>query len=169
MYRNFICYRGGSSAGILVANEIYAYDVFISHRSTDRKFALSLYNELKNRDGTLNIFISEISLKDIIFDDVKEFQGDKWLLYQLIAECTDYDFKQALEVKKPKSWLKSVSAFANTLGGTLFFGVTNDKVAVGVDNPQTLGEKIFQLINERIKPNSKFLYMLLTETLLTLP
>lgn len=25
MYRNFICYRGGSSAGILVANEIYAY------------------------------------------------------------------------------------------------------------------------------------------------
>ncbi len=26
MYRNFICYRGGSSAGILVANEIYAYN-----------------------------------------------------------------------------------------------------------------------------------------------
>ncbi|MBQ4443230.1 MAG: putative DNA binding domain-containing protein, partial [Clostridia bacterium] len=66
--------------------------------------------------------------------------------------CTDYDFKQALEVKKPKSWLKSVSAFANTLGGTLFFGVTNDKVAVGVEDPQSLGEKISQLINERIKP-----------------
>ena len=31
------------------------------------------------------------------------------MLYQLIAECTDYDFKQALEVKKPKSRLKSVS------------------------------------------------------------
>ena len=74
------------------------------------------------------------------------------MLYQLIAECTDYDFKQALEVKKPKSWLKSVSAFANTLGGTLFFGVTNDKVAVGVVDPQGLGEKISQLINERIKP-----------------
>lgn len=74
------------------------------------------------------------------------------MLYQLIAECTDYDFKQALEVKKPKSWLKSVSAFANTLGGTLFFGVTNDKVAVGVEDPQSLGEKISQLINERIKP-----------------
>ncbi len=74
------------------------------------------------------------------------------MLYQLIAECTDYDFKQALEVKKPKSWLKSVSAFANTLGGTLFFGVTNDKAAVGVEDPQGLGEKISQLINERIKP-----------------
>ena len=31
------------------------------------------------------------------------------MLYQLIAECTDYDFKQALEVKKLKSRLKIVS------------------------------------------------------------
>ena len=54
------------------------------------------------------------------------------MLYQLIAECSDYDFKQTLEVKKTKSWFKSASAFTNTLGGTLFFGVTNDKTAVGV-------------------------------------
>lgn len=33
---------------------------------------------------------------------------DRW-----IAEATECDFKVALEVKKPKSWLKSVSAFAN--------------------------------------------------------
>lgn len=33
------------------------------------------------------------------------------MLYQLIAECADYDFKQALEVKKPKSRVKSVSTF----------------------------------------------------------
>ena len=44
----------------------------------------------------------------------------------LIAECTAYDYKEALEEKIPKSWLKSVSAFANTLGGSLFFGVDND-------------------------------------------
>ena len=37
----------------------------------------------------------------------------------LIAECTAYDFKVMLEEKKPKSWLKSVSAFANGLGGSL--------------------------------------------------
>ena len=37
----------------------------------------------------------------------------------LIAECTSYDYKVELEEKKPKSWLKSVSAFANTLGGSL--------------------------------------------------
>ena len=47
-------------------------------------------------------------------------------LNTLIAECTAYDFKLMLEEKKPKSWLKSVSAFANTRGGSLFFGVDND-------------------------------------------
>ena len=29
----------------------------------------------------------------------------------LIAECSSYDFKEMLERKKVKSWLKSVSAF----------------------------------------------------------
>ena len=35
----------------------------------------------------------------------------------LIGEATEYDKKQAVETKKPKSWCKSVSAFANTSGG----------------------------------------------------
>ena len=47
---------------------------------------------------------------------------DRW-----IAEATECDFKVALEVKKPKSWLKSVSAFANGIGDTLFFGIDNDR------------------------------------------
>lgn len=42
---------------------------------------------------------------------------------RLIAEYTSYDFKEMLERKKVKSWLKSVSAFANTDGGSLFYGV----------------------------------------------
>ncbi len=41
----------------------------------------------------------------------------------LIGEATEYDKKRALELKKPKSWCKSISAFANTLGGTLIFGI----------------------------------------------
>lgn len=45
---------------------------------------------------------------------------------RLIAECTSYDFKEMLERKKVKSWLKSVSAFANTEGGSLFYGVNNE-------------------------------------------
>lgn len=42
------------------------------------------------------------------------------MIEQLVAEATECDFKVALEIKKPKSWLKSVSAFANGIGGTLF-------------------------------------------------
>ena len=36
-------------------------------------------------------------------------------LNEIIGEATDYDKKVALEVKKPKSWCKSVSAFVNIL------------------------------------------------------
>ncbi|MBR6928116.1 MAG: ATP-binding protein, partial [Methanobrevibacter sp.] len=50
-----------------------------------------------------------------------------------IAECTAYDFKLMLEENKPKSWLKSVSAFANGLGGSLFFGIDNDGIVRGLD------------------------------------
>ena len=38
----------------------------------------------------------------------------------LIAECSTYDFKEMLERKKVKSWLKSVSAFANTEASSFF-------------------------------------------------
>lgn len=50
---------------------------------------------------------------------------------KLIAECTAYDFKLMLEEKRPKSWLKSVSAFANGMGGSLFFGVADNREVVG--------------------------------------
>ena len=43
---------------------------------------------------------------------------------KLISECTAYDFKDELERKKIRHWLKSVSAFANTEGGALYFGVS---------------------------------------------
>ena len=40
------------------------------------------------------------------------------MIEQLIVEATECDFKVALEIKKPKSWLKSVSSFSNGIGGT---------------------------------------------------
>jgi ATP-dependent DNA helicase RecG len=55
-------------------------------------------------------------------------------LKTLIAKCTAYDFKVMLEERKPKSWLKSVSAFANGLGGSLFFGIDNDGIVKGLDD-----------------------------------
>ena len=44
----------------------------------------------------------------------------------LISECTAYDYKSMLEEKRPKSWLKSISAFANGQGGSLFFGIDDN-------------------------------------------
>ena len=42
--------------------------------------------------------------------------------HKLIAECSSYDFKEEVERKKTKSWLKTVSAFANGNGGSLYDG-----------------------------------------------
>ena len=73
-------------------------------------------------------------------------------LKKLIAECTAYDFKVMLEEKKPKSWLKSVSAFANGLGGSLFFGVDNDNVIKGLDDIQHICETISSKIRDYMDP-----------------
>lgn len=69
-------------------------------------------------------------------------------LESLISECTAYDFKLMLEEKKPKSWLKSVSAFANGLGGSLFFGIDNDGAIRGVDDMQHVCETISSKIRD---------------------
>jgi predicted HTH transcriptional regulator len=60
-------------------------------------------------------------------------------LKTLIAECTAYDFKVMLEEKKPKSWLKSVSAFANGLGG-LFFGIDNEGIIFASTDTPNVGD-----------------------------
>ena len=70
----------------------------------------------------------------------------------LIAECSAYDFKEMLECKKVKSWLKSVSAFANTDGGSLFYGVNDDGVIVGLENPQADADFISEMIKARLDP-----------------
>ena len=66
----------------------------------------------------------------------------------LISECTAYDFKIMLEEKRPKSWLKSVSAFANGLGGSLFIGVDNDGIVKGLDDIQRVCETISNKIRD---------------------
>ena len=73
-------------------------------------------------------------------------------LNTLIAECTAYDYKEMLEEKKPKSWLKSVSAFSNTLGGSLFFGVDNDGNVKGLDDIQHVSETISMKIRDYMDP-----------------
>ena len=68
-------------------------------------------------------------------------------LEQLIGEATEYDKKVMLEVKKSKSWLKSVSAFANGVGGVLIFGIADDDSVVGISDVK----KTMDVISEQIK------------------
>ena len=44
-----------------------------------------------------------------------------------IFEDRTHEFKSRLDEKEPVSWLKAVSAFANTLGGEIYLGVDNDE------------------------------------------
>ena len=70
----------------------------------------------------------------------------------LISECTAYDFKLMLEEKKPKSWLKSISAFANGIGGSLFFGVDNEGDIKGLADVQSVCETISSKIRDYMDP-----------------
>ena len=85
------------------------------------------------------------------------------MIDRLIAEATECDFKVALETRKPKSWLKSVSAFANGIGGTLFFGISNDREIIGLEDVQANAEAISRLIKERIIPLPEFVLLPINE------
>ena len=78
------------------------------------------------------------------------------MLNRLIVEATECDFKSELERRKPKSWLKSVSAFANGIGGTLFYGVEDDSTVIGLADAQSDAEYISRKIKEHISPVPDF-------------
>lgn len=73
-------------------------------------------------------------------------------IYKLIGEATSYDKKEKLERNKPKSWLKSVSAFANGEGGVLVFGITDDDEVVGLVNAEDDAESISEAIKTKLDP-----------------
>lgn len=69
-----------------------------------------------------------------------------------IGEATEYDKKEMLEERKPRSWLKSVSAFANGIGGALIFGVSDDGSLVGLLDARGISEKISEIIKTKMDP-----------------
>ena len=73
------------------------------------------------------------------------------------AETTNIDYKELVEERKPKSWLKSVSAFANTKGGIILFGVEDETHELkGLENVIKAAEKITELINSKITPLPRY-------------
>ena len=76
--------------------------------------------------------------------------------YNLI-ESTMIEYKENLEERRPKSWLKTVSAFANTKGGTILFGIRNsDKELIGIENASEISSKISEFINAKIQPAPRY-------------
>ena len=72
-------------------------------------------------------------------------------------ESSTIDYKEKVENKKPKSWLKTISAFANSNGGILIFGVRdNDHELIGLTNPIKDSEEISKLINNKIEPLPRY-------------
>lgn len=73
------------------------------------------------------------------------------------VESSNIDFKEKVEYNKPKSWLKSVSAFANSNGGILLFGVRDiDKKLIGLEDITKDSEKVSELINNKITPLPRY-------------
>ena len=74
-------------------------------------------------------------------------------LKDYLGETNLYDKKEKLETKKPKSWLKSVSAFANCRGGKLIFGVKEDNTILGLSDYQETSENISEIIKAKMDPS----------------
>lgn len=78
------------------------------------------------------------------------------IISEIIGETTEYDKKLKVEYKKPKSWCKSISAFANSFGGFLVFGVSDSGEIIGLETPEKDAEVISETIKSRLDPIPEF-------------
>ena len=73
-------------------------------------------------------------------------------LSEYVAEDSLCEKKEAVEKNKPKSWLKTVSAFANGTGGVLIFGISDKDELKGLKDYKKDGEYISEIIKSKIEP-----------------
>ena len=73
-------------------------------------------------------------------------------ILNFIGEATAYDKKEKIERNNPKSWLKSISAFANGEGGTLIFGISDANEIIGLTNVEDDAEFISEVIKTKLDP-----------------
>ena len=74
----------------------------------------------------------------------------------LTAESTTVECKESLNSTKPKSWLKTISAFANTEGGIIIVGVSDKRELLGVENIQKETARAAEVINAHIEPVPRY-------------
>ena len=69
---------------------------------------------------------------------------------EVVTENLNYEFKAVLSSDNPIKWAKTIIAYANGNGGTIFIGVSNDGNAFGIDLDQIDKTKnLIALINNR--------------------
>jgi len=66
------------------------------------------------------------------------------------SESKTLEFKR--DLSSPRPWLKTLVAFANSAGGLLIFGVTDDRRVIGIDQPLDEEERLCNLIADSIAP-----------------
>ena len=84
-------------------------------------------------------------------------RDDSQYIHDLTAqgEHRQQDFKY--EITDAGKLARSVSAFANTEGGHLIFGVKNEpREVVGLENPQAVVSRLTELIKVRIDPTPRY-------------
>ncbi len=69
-----------------------------------------------------------------------------------IGENDRCEKKVCLERKKPKSWLKTVSAFANCEGGVIIWGIDDDDNQIGIEDAKSDSELISSWIKDKMDP-----------------
>lgn len=80
-------------------------------------------------------------------------------------EATQIDYKLSVEAERPRSWLKTVSAFANTKGGHILFGFDNDThLPVGLPDIQKSASCIAEYLASRVEPRLRYELKEITDT-----
>ncbi len=84
------------------------------------------------------------------------------LFSDVIAEDIECEFKAVLNSENPVKWAKTIVGFANSNGGMLFVGVSNDREAFGIDlDGIDKTKNLVAQINDRyIFPHVKLRYMM---------
>ena len=67
-----------------------------------------------------------------------------------------------------KTYLKTVSAYANYGTGKIKFGITDDGKCIGVDNPVETVLALENQINDNIIPNPSFQFSIVMDNVITL-
>lgn len=71
------------------------------------------------------------------------------------------------KLKPTKSYLKTVSAFANYGTGRIIFGVSDDRKAVGIEDPEQTALDLENQINDNISPNPDYTISIDADHLIT--